>query len=165
MRRPLVLLLLVLVLPACPKREDGARPRAAGSLVITAPDGGPEDGGMGIPRVTGPERMIDERYYVVEGAPHPLACTTDRECIGDNVTDETGCCVRSADTHPQTWEWHAWVTQRRLSQDCDKVTCAPIPVTAMPKICRLDVFCRAGQCADRCEEESPPPPDAGPQEK
>jgi hypothetical protein len=36
---------------------------------------------------------LQDGYWRVPGAPDPLACTTDAECVGDTVPDETGCCV------------------------------------------------------------------------
>jgi hypothetical protein len=151
--RSLAVLLLVV---ACSKPQPP--PHAPGPpLVMTAPDAALPDAEP-IAMISGPERMIDGLYYVVEGSPDPLACHNDRDCIGDTVTDETGCCVRETESFAQTWAWHAWVTRRRLSQDCDGVTCPPLPVGAMPQLCRLDVRCASGRCVDACDQQ----PDAGP---
>ena len=152
--------LAVLAVLACACSHADRPPVAAeGRLVITAPDAGPVDGGQ-LPTVTGPTRMLDGLYYVMEGAPEPLVCQRDRDCIGDTVTDDTGCCVRTPESHAQTWAWHNWVTGRRLGQDCDKVTCPPLPVSGMPSACKLEVKCKNNRCADTCDEAAP---DGGPQ--
>jgi hypothetical protein len=119
-----------------------------------AADAGPDAGGdEHIPKLTGPRRMEADRYFVDDGAPHPLTCAQDKDCIGDTVPDDTGCCIRSSDPFPQTFAWHAWVTRRRLSQACDEVKCPPLPVPSMPEVCRLKARCDSGQCRDSCSEE------------
>jgi hypothetical protein len=117
---------------------------AAGAAVKAAGEGRPP------PTVTGPKRMIDGRYFVADGAPDPLWCSVDRDCIGDAVTDESGCCVASPDSFPQNWSWHVWISQRRLSQACDGVSCSPVPAGKLPRSCRLAAACKAGRCADAC---------------
>lgn len=114
-----------------------------------------------IPTMTGPPRLLEGRYFVDEGAPHPIACTEDKDCIGDTVPDETGCCVRSSDAYPQTFAWHAWSTRRRLSPACDEVKCPPLPVPSMPEVCRLNVECEGGTCKNTCDEEGPATPPEG----
>jgi hypothetical protein len=104
-----------------------------------------------IPRLSGPPRLIDGLYFVDEGAPDPLACRADKDCIGDTVPDDTGCCVRSSDAVPQTWVWHTWMTERRLSGKCDEVKCPPIPVGKIPEQCKLEVKCVSSRCANTCK--------------
>jgi hypothetical protein len=104
-----------------------------------------------IPRLAGPPRLVEGVYFVDEGAPDPLACRVDRDCIGDTVPDETGCCVRSNEAVPQTWVWHTWVTERRLAGGCDEVTCPPLPVQGMPDLCKLRVRCASQRCVSTCD--------------
>src|SRR5262245_51508520 len=91
------------------KKADQVAP--ASQAIVRAPDGGVD---THIPTLSGPPRLLDGRYYVDQGAPDPLACRDDKDCIGDTVPDETGCCVRSSEPFPQTWAWHTWSTERRL---------------------------------------------------
>jgi hypothetical protein len=138
------------------KTADLPRPEAsdAGPALDANPD-------RHIPTISGPARLLEGRYFVDQGAPHPIACTQDKDCIGDTVPDETGCCVRSSDAYPQTFAWHAWSTRRRLSPACDEVKCPPLPVPSMPEVCRLNVECEAGVCRNTCTEQPEPPPPEG----
>jgi hypothetical protein len=95
-------------------------------------------------------RMIDGRYYVEAGAPDPLACQVDKDCIGDTVTDEGGCCIASPAPYPQTWPWHTWLSNRRMSATCKAVTCPPLPIPTEPPKCAFDVHCQAGKCVNSC---------------
>jgi hypothetical protein len=151
---PALVVLLALV-GACSGGGNRPAKPGGGPLRMTSDAGGLTSDAAAIKLLTGPERMLENRYYVREGAPEPLACVNDRDCIGDTVTDETGCCVRTPDSYPQTWTWHAWLTQRRLSEDCDTVKCPPLPSGGMPAMCRLDVHCVNSRCADSCASENP----------
>ena len=104
-----------------------------------------------IPRLSGPPRLVEGVYFVDEGAPDPIACREDKDCIGDTVPDDTGCCVRSSDPLPQTWVWHTWMTERRLSGSCGEVKCPPLPVAKMPDLCKLKVRCAADRCVNTCQ--------------
>lgn len=123
---------------------------------ITAPQSQPSSA-MGTPPASRPAVTRDPRYYVAEGAPDPLLCAADKECIGDVVVDSTGCCVVAGEPLPQTWAWHTWVTERRLSDACHDVHCAPLPVPSMPRACSLRARCLAGRCAASCSDASEPP--------
>jgi hypothetical protein len=139
-------------------------PRAP-AAADAGPDAGSDAGGdEHIPTLTGPPRLQDGRYFVDEGAPHPTTCREDKDCIGDTVPDDTGCCIRSSDPFPQTFAWHAWVTRRRLSETCDEVKCPPLPVPSMPEVCRLRARCDGGTCRDSCSEEPGEKEDQGQKE-
>jgi hypothetical protein len=115
---------------------------------------GPPDAGVDetVPRLAGPDRVVDGIYFVAEGAPDPRVCARDTDCIGDSVPDQTGCCVRDLEPKPQTWAWHAWIAERRMSQQCDGVKCAPLPVgRRAPEICKLEARCASGRCVNGCE--------------
>lgn len=162
MRVPVTVLLFAsLACSGSPKRPAEPRPEDP-----AAQDAGPVDGGpdVHIPKLSGPARLLDDRYFVDEGAPHPQTCSEDKDCIGDTVPDATGCCVRSQEAFAQTWAWHTWIIDRRLAGGCTKVTCPPVPPPTMPKMCRLQVRCVARVCVDGCSEEPEQDEDHG-QEK
>jgi hypothetical protein len=94
--------------------------------------------------------MVDGRYFVTEGAPDPLACTKDDECIGDTVVEPDGCCVGSSAAYPQTWAWHTWLSKRRTSPECKKVTCPPLPPPSPPPKCAMQCSCVQGRCKNSC---------------
>ena len=133
-----------------PQREP-----STGTIRWSLPDAGPQDGGpdQHIPTLSGPPRLLDDRYYVDEGAPDPRACLEDKDCIGDTVPDETGCCVRSQQAFAQTWAWHTWIVDRRLAGGCTKVACPPVPPPTMPQLCALKVRCAERVCVDSCSEQ------------
>jgi len=94
----------------------------------------------------------DPRYYAPANAPDPLSCLADKDCISDITVDtETGCCVAQSDPMPQTWAWHAWVTEHRLSPDCRDAQCKPVAVPAtLPRACLLEAHCNNGRCSNGC---------------
>jgi hypothetical protein len=152
-RAPTLVVLSALLL-ACsgPSRrgETAGPPPALGDAGIDAPYADEH-----IPAVSGPARLLEGRYFVDDGAPHPLACLRDKDCVGDTVPDETGCCVRSSEAYPQTWAWHSWVTDRRLSGGCEAVRCPPLPMASMPELCRLKVRCAERRCVNTCDSPEP----------
>lgn len=158
MRLALVLVLVLVWIASC---AGSSKKEITGTGGKLDPDAGATPDAMSdphIPRLSGPARLIEGLYFVDEGAPDPLACRDDRDCIGDTVPDDTGCCVRNPDPRPQTWAWHTWMTERRLSGKCDEVKCPPSPHARMPEICKLQVKCIGGRCASTCTSGQ----DAGP---
>jgi hypothetical protein len=153
--RGLALLLVLVPVLACSGSDKKPTTPSSATVRLTLPDGGVRDGGPDehIPRLSGPARMIDDRYFVDEGAPDPRACAADKDCIGDSVPDDTGCCVRSQEAFAQTWAWHTWIVDRRLTGSCAKVSCPPVPPPAMPEMCRLKVRCQSRVCVDSCSEQ------------
>jgi hypothetical protein len=95
--------------------------------------------------------LVEGRYYVEPGAPDPLACTEDKQCIGDTVTDAGGCCIRSSEAFPQTWPWHTWLSERRMSAACKSVKCPALPPPEPPPDCAFETRCDKGRCRNSCK--------------
>lgn len=100
---------------------------------------------------TSASHMVEGRYFVTQGAPDPLACKADKECIADTVTGDDGCCVISPQPWPQTWAWHTWISQRRMSAACKRVKCPPLPAPIPPAQCYFDARCVKGRCQSSCK--------------
>ena len=138
-------LLCLLVLAACSHTE---KPPAA-ATPSTAPAASRPAAADAGPRAP----THDPRYYAEAGAPDPLACANDKDCIGDTVVDPGGCCVVAGDPLPQTWAWHTWITERRMSQACHDAKCTPVPVPpSMPRACLLEARCVSGVCRNSCDD-------------
>jgi hypothetical protein len=101
----------------------------------------------------------DPRFFKSTAAPDPLSCRADKDCITDTLVDtQRGCCVIKGDPLPQTWSWHAWATEHRLSSECHEVKCEPVAVPdGLPRACLLEARCLAGRCQSSCSGESPAP--------
>ena len=111
--------------------------------IPTVDAGGVSNAGMG--------HMIKERYYVEAGAPDPLACKADADCLGDTVTDSTGCCVVSPKPWPQTWAWHTWLSKRRQGYlGACNMACPELPGPEQQEACRFAVHCTSGNCTNTC---------------
>lgn len=140
------LLVLLFVWAAC-SHEARPAPAAPGKTPETAaaeslPPAQP------MPRTVPP----DPRYYAPAKAPDPLSCLADKDCIADIIVDTSaGCCVAQSDPMPQTWAWHAWVTEHRLSPDCEDAKCKPVAVPAtLPRACLLEARCEDKRCTNTC---------------
>jgi hypothetical protein len=78
-------------------------------------------------------RIVEEHYFVADSTPDPLACTADSDCIVDTVTLEDGCCIGSSAIFPQSWAWHTWISERRMSGARSNVSCPPVPPPSPPR--------------------------------
>jgi hypothetical protein len=139
-RRDAVFLLLVLLGVSAACSSSDAR-RSTSSALREAP--------------TAAGSMKYGRYFVLPGAPDPLACSQDKDCIGDTVTRPDGCCVPDPSPWPQTWAWHTWLSERRMSPVCEAVHCPPTPIPSEPEQCTFDVHCVSGKCANTCPASAP----------
>jgi hypothetical protein len=94
---------------------------------------------------------IEDGFYLEEGAPDPLACTTDADCTHGGVPDETGCCwsFRDMNAIAMSVAYHEWV-ERERPNNCDGVDCPSPPVPDRPPDCLFQVGCRGGRCANAC---------------
>jgi len=140
---------LVLLMIGCSHAPEArVKPPAAPATPAQAAD-------QSLPPAAGLPRTIprDPRYYAPREAPDPLACRDDKDCISDTIVDaKAGCCVVESDPMPQTWAWHAWVTEHRMSPSCDDAKCQPVAVPDnLPRACLLEARCQAGRCDTRCE--------------
>ena len=131
-------------------------PRETASVPSGAPSAAPSPPADTPPVSTG-GRMVYDRYYVDSTAPDPLACTADKDCIGDTVTDEKGCCIASSRAWPQSWPYHTWLstTRRRASPICKAMQCPPIGSPSMPAKCEIEVKCVVGKCQNTCGTKNP----------
>jgi hypothetical protein len=93
----------------------------------------------------------DVPHFVRPGAPHPLACAADGDCVpAAGVNPDEGCCTTGVPTGiaSRAWvEWHAaWARQH-----CAAVRCPPLPPPAPLRPCAQEGRCASGRCANRCE--------------
>jgi len=101
--------------------------------------------------------MLLGTYFSLPGAPSPLACAADADCIVDTVPDAAGCCMSSFGLHPQSWSWHSWTSQHRQSPACADAHCPPPPPPTPPNPddCHVQGRCVAGRCRDACSAPAP----------
>lgn len=144
---------------ACSSSETSRRPLPRPSETK------PVESAAAMPPAGGLPRTIpaDPRYYAPAGAPDPLSCRDDKDCISDTIVDtQNGCCVQQSDPMPQTWAWHAWIAEHRMAGDCHKTDCKPVAVPdKLPKACLLEAQCANGRCDNTCGGSSAGSPDAG----
>lgn len=153
-RRALTLLATGLVFasitqtPGCNSRPSTETPSSARASATSATPGSSVSAQVSakVPGAT----MLHRVYFSMEGAPDPLACKADSECIGDTVTRDDGCCVMSSEPLPQTWAWHTWLSNRRMSEACKPMKCPQPPPPSMPPDCSFKVKCVGGVCKNSC---------------
>lgn len=137
--------------PACnPSRPStdalaSARPVPSASSSAASTNDAPEKSGP-----APASSMVNRIYFSTAGAPDPLACSQDSECIGDTVTRDDGCCVMSSEAVPQTWAWHTWLSNRRMSATCKAITCPALGPPSPPPACAFKLKCVAGKCKNSC---------------
>lgn len=95
--------------------------------------------------------------FAPPGAPSPLACQSDDECVpGPFVDPSNGCCdtgLALGVFGKQYVEWRAgWVREH-----CASAQCPPRPSPALPRPCATQGRCASGSCMDRCPEPSSAP--------
>lgn len=123
------------------------RALAACGLALAACGKGAGTGGHGTIR--------DGLYYVEPGAPDPLACKRDDDCVADVVTrDAAGCCMVN-NPYAQTRAWRDWMMARRRTGVCDHVRCDEGLQMAPPPTCATQVRCVVGRCQDACGAAQP----------
>jgi len=101
------------------------------------------------PASTPPGELVDG-CYVEEGAPAPLGCTEDSECIGGGIFDPASCCMTGV-THTHSRTYHAWQLEAFRAR-CDG-QCIESPSRPLP--CQTVARCVSGRCADTCEPGAP----------
>ena len=93
---------------------------------------------------------VVDGYYTAEGAPDPVACESDDQCVASGVLREDGCCwtYRDANLVPQSAAYREWTNERR--SECDVEACGPPPVPTQPADCLFEVSCQQGRCENAC---------------
>ena len=94
--------------------------------------------------------MQNGLYYVEPGAPDPLACQTDSDCVADVVTKADGCCMVN-NPYAQSRAWRDWLLKHESSDSCAHVDCSTAMQMAPPPSCASQVSCSAGHCVDACK--------------
>lgn len=89
-------------------------------------------------------------YYMDDGAPDPLECTSSDDCTHGGVLDASGCCwsFRDMNAAPMTTAYRQWSQQQR--EQCAGAACPPPPVPTRPPDCLFTVTCVDGRCANGC---------------
>jgi hypothetical protein len=89
-------------------------------------------------------------FFVRPGAPHPLGCTIDTDCVSaPGVNPDNGCCDTGVPVRPLArayvdWRW-AWVRE-----NCEGVECPILPPPAPMPPCALEGRCVEGRCTGNC---------------
>lgn len=137
--------------------NDKTAPRETASVAAIPPSALPPPLAEAPPPVGTGGHMVYDRYYVDSTAPDPLACTADKDCIGDTVTDEKGCCIASSRAWPQSWPYHTWLssTRRQAAPVCKAMKCPPVGSPSMPAKCEIEVKCVAAKCQNACGTKNP----------
>ncbi|MCB9618961.1 MAG: hypothetical protein H6721_16395 [Sandaracinus sp.] len=129
----------VVTLVACGGGADTAEPEeaAATGQEQTEPEAAPAG------------RVVDG-YYVAAGAPDPLSCASDDECVASGVLDTNGCCwsFRDMNAVVQSTAYRDWTSGRRAA--CDVTRCPSPPAPTQPPDCLFEVRCAEGRCANAC---------------
>jgi hypothetical protein len=96
---------------------------------------------------------MENGFFMAEGAPDPLACTTPDECTGDTVSAEGGCCNDPYSLRAHSKSYAAWLYRWRTEDDrCSVVECPPPPNPSEPPDCAFEMRCVKGACADTCSQ-------------
>ena len=93
--------------------------------------------------------MVRGIYYSEPGAPHPVRCQADRDCIGDALPNATGCCVTDSTPRPQSRAYRTWLMQRRSTEACRQRRC-PVISPSPPRDCEIRVRCVQNECRNAC---------------
>jgi hypothetical protein len=145
------------LLAACGGRSDGATTR--GGSESTAPpraEGGPAvghdpvDEGGREPSVPDPSARMENGFFLADGAPEPLTCAADEDCLGDTVPAPGGCCQNPLDLRAYSQAYRTWLARWRPAH-CGGVTCPEPPAASQPGDCYFQVHCTTeGICANSC---------------
>ena len=101
-------------------------------------------------RQPAPATRMEGAFFMAEGAPSPLACTQDAECIVNSLPDAQGCCLDTSKVWvPQTTAYSYWHAQWQ-QRNCADTTCPPPPLPYPPEECRTAARCVDGRCTDSC---------------
>ncbi len=102
-------------------------------------------------------QQAEPAQFTPPGAPDPLACHNDNECVPGPVVDpNNGCCDTGValGVHAKAYvEWRAsWVREH-----CAASECPPRSSPALPRPCATQGRCEAGRCRDSCPEPATEP--------
>lgn len=93
--------------------------------------------------------------FVRSGAPHPLACVTDEDCVsGPGVNPDNGCCdtgVHNGVYSRAYLQWRGgWARMACVNVDCPMLRLPPAP----PSPCVTEGRCLSGRCGNTCDSSS-----------
>jgi hypothetical protein len=92
----------------------------------------------------------DVPHFVRPGAPHPLACTADDDCVpAAGVNPDEGCCTTGVPTTIASHAWTEWYGAWARAH-CATVRCPPRPPPAPLLPCGYQGRCANGRCTSRC---------------
>jgi hypothetical protein len=102
------------------------------------------------PSVPDPSARMESGFFLADGAPDPLACATDADCLGDTVPAPGGCCQNPLDLRTYSQAYRTWLARWRPAH-CADVTCPEPPAASPPGDCYFRVHCTTeGTCANSC---------------
>src|SRR5262249_56300445 len=81
--------------------------------------------------------MRDGLYYMEPGAPDPLACKSDSDCVADVVVKDDGCCMINS-PYVQSRAWRDWLLAHTSSPRCANADCSTAIHIAQPPSCITD---------------------------
>ena len=101
--------------------------------------------------------------FSAQGAPDPMTCTQDADCMGDTVlcnagqagqgfcpADGAGCCVVSSTPVAQNRAYRTWAMAWR-DKHCASVKC-PVFSPSRPRDCEFAVRCVENTCQNTCQQ-------------
>lgn len=97
-------------------------------------------------------RMVNG-FFTMSGAPDPVACRTADDCLGDTVSDASGCCNNPRSLRAYSKKYRKWLYGMR-SRACKGVKCPPPPAPAKPADCNFKMKCVENQCANSCPKST-----------
>ena len=135
----ITLALLACLLVACGSEPPSTEEPRGGDTEETSTDEAPGSSG----------RVVDG-YYTAAGAPAPLACASDDECVASGVLAENGCCwsFRDMNAVVMSTAYRDWTNAQRTA--CDTTRCPSPPVPTQPPDCLFQVRCAEGRCVNEC---------------
>lgn len=94
----------------------------------------------------------EDGFFTAPGAPDPVMCEEDADCMGDTTLGEDGCCNEPTTIKAFSKDYRKWTSEWR-KRSCEDVTCPPPPNPAQPADCYFQVRCVESACVNSCPKE------------